>query len=220
MIGCRAQGAAEHGRGQANRPQARDQQAVLAADLHPPQGLIGRAEAAGAEGPVDVGERVGKANAGVFLGQQVRGVAAVTLPAVGRPALAPATDHITVLALVADTAPGDMIDHHPVARLEPLAARPHLDDLPARLVAGDHPLVALRALCPDVRDRWPGCRCRKWTMPSSAPEPGRGQARGSEYSLNSTVLLPGKINARHGRRRCAHDAMLMTWFIRSGFKEE
>src|SRR5208337_797370 len=104
------------------------------------------AEAAGAEGAVDVGKRIGKANAGVLLGQQVRRVAAVTLPAVGRPAAAPTTDHITVVALVADPAPGDVVDHHSVTGPELLAARPHLDDLPARLVTRDHALVALGAL--------------------------------------------------------------------------
>ena len=53
--------------------------------LHPPQRLVGRAEAAGAEGTVDEGERVGQADAGGLLGQQVRGVPAVALPAVSGP---------------------------------------------------------------------------------------------------------------------------------------
>ncbi len=73
-------------------------------------------------------------------------MAAVTLAAVGRPAAAPATDHITVAALVADPAPGDVVDYHPVTGPELLAAWPQLDDLPARLVTRDHTLVALGAL--------------------------------------------------------------------------
>ncbi len=59
---------------------------------------------------------------------------------------APATDHITVPALVADPAAGDVVNHHPVAGPELLAAWTDLDDLSARLVSRDHSLVALGAL--------------------------------------------------------------------------
>lgn len=158
------QGAAQHGGGQANRPQAGDQYSVGPADLHPAERLVSGAEAAGAERPVDIGKRIGQEDAGVFLGQHIFRMAAVALPAVGGPEVAPAADHIAVLAFVTDAAAGDVVDHHPVARLESLAARPDLFDPAARLVACDHALVALRAFSqvlpvngPDIAPADGGC---------------------------------------------------------------
>ncbi len=71
--------------------------------------------------------------------------------------IAPATDHITMLALVANSASGDVVDHNPVAGPKSLAARSNLDDLPAGFVTRDHALITFGALaqvlavdCPDV----------------------------------------------------------------------
>ena len=74
----------QHRRGQADRSEAGDQQAVAARDVEPQQRLVGGAEPARDERPVDVRQRVGQRQAGGLLGQQVVGVPAVALPAVRR----------------------------------------------------------------------------------------------------------------------------------------
>jgi hypothetical protein len=117
---------------------------VLPGQLQPQQPLIGGAEAAGDQRSVDVAERLGQQDASRFFGQEVVGVAAVTLPAVRRPVRRGTADHVAVPALLTHPAAGDVIAHHAVTDAEPLAALPDSNDLPVRLVPGDHPLVRLR----------------------------------------------------------------------------
>ena len=103
--------------------------------------LIDGAEAAGHLRAIGVGEFLGEIDEVLLLGEQVIGHAAVALPAVGAPILfAGAGDHVAAAAIVADPAAGDVIDDDAVAHAEAPAARAGLDDLPARLVAGDHAL--------------------------------------------------------------------------------
>src|SRR5690606_35597399 len=64
-------------------------------------------------------------------------VPAVALPAVRGAVRAVATDHVSVPAILANAAAVDVIDDHAIARLKPFAPRPHLHDLPARLMPGD-----------------------------------------------------------------------------------
>ena len=85
-----------------------------------------------------------------------------------------------------------MIDDHAVARPEAAAARAGVDDLAARLVAGDHALVALRALCPDARGRCSECPSRRWSRPSSRSSTSPWPGAGTGTVRISTVELPGR----------------------------
>ena len=194
----RPQRLAQHRRRQAHRPQARDQQPVLPVDLDARQRLPGRAEAAGDQRAVHIGQVVRQGDAGVLLGQQVRGVAAVALPAVGGAVLAVAGDHVAGLAVLADAAAADVVQHDAVAGLELLAARADLDDLPARLMPGDDAPVGLVAHAQVLAVDGADVAAADGDWPSSAPGPARGPASGSGCSRNSTVLLPGSTTPAHG----------------------
>ena len=76
-------GLGQHQRRQAHRPQARHQDAIVAADADLLDGLVDRAEAAGHLGPVLVGQLVGQLDEVLLLRQDIGGHAAVALPAVG-----------------------------------------------------------------------------------------------------------------------------------------
>ena len=73
-------------------------------------------------------------------------MAAITLPAIGGAILRRAGDHVAFATVVAHTAAADVVEDHAVAFLEAFAAGTQLHDLPARLVAGDHTLVAFGAV--------------------------------------------------------------------------
>ena len=147
MIFSRAELAAERAGGQAHRAQAGDQHGVIAVDADLFQALVDGAEAAGHLRAIGVGELVGQGDQVLLFGHHVLGHAAVALPAVGAAILlAGAGDHVAAPAIVAHAAAGDVIDNHAVAGLEAAAARARGDDLAARLVPGDHALVAFGAL--------------------------------------------------------------------------
>jgi hypothetical protein len=142
-----AQLAAERAGGQAHRTEAGDQHRVVAADADLLQAFVDRAEAAGHLRAIGVGQLGGEMDQVLLLGEQVFRHAAVALPAVGAAVLfAGAGDHVAAAAIVAHPAAGDVIHDHAVAHAEAAAARARLDDLPARLVAGHHALVAFRTL--------------------------------------------------------------------------
>ena len=110
------------------------------------QAFVDGAEAAGHLRAIGVGEFGGQMDQVLLLGEEVFGHAAVALPAVGAAVLlAGAGDHVAAAAIVAHAAAGDVIDDDAVAHAEAAAAGARLDDLAARLVAGDHALVAFRA---------------------------------------------------------------------------
>ena len=132
---------------QPDRAKAGHQHVVIAADSDLLQPLIDGAEAAGYLRTIGVGKLVGQGDQVLLFGQQEIGHAAVALPPVGAAIfLARARNHVAATAVVADSAPRDVINNHPVAFAETTAARTGLDDLPGGLVAGDDALVALRTL--------------------------------------------------------------------------
>lgn len=66
--------------------------------------------------------------------------------AVGLAKLAMTGDHVSGLAIFAQTAPGNMVKNHPVTDLEFPAVRPDFEDLAARLMASDRSgLISLGA---------------------------------------------------------------------------
>src|SRR5690606_13183670 len=133
-----AEGAREHGGGEPDGAEAGDEHDVVAADADLLQALVDGAEAAGDLRAVGVREGVGQQDQVFLFGEEVVGHAAVALPAVGpAPPLARAAYHVAAPTVVAEAAAGDVVDDHPVALLEAPAPRPGLDDLAARLVAGD-----------------------------------------------------------------------------------
>ena len=113
-------GPGQHQRRQTHRPQARHQDAIVAADADLLDGLIDRAESAGHLGPVLVGQLVRQFDEVFLLRQDIGRHAAVSLPAVCLAELALAGDIIASPAVVTDAAARDMIYDHPVAFLEAL----------------------------------------------------------------------------------------------------
>src|SRR5947207_892462 len=119
---------------------------MIAVDSHLLECFIHRAEAARDLRAINIGERVGKTDQVLLFGKQVLGHTAVALPSIGSAILwAGAGDHVPAAAVIAHPASRDVIHDHPVAHLEPAAARAGRDDLSRRLVSGDHALVAFRA---------------------------------------------------------------------------
>jgi len=137
-----AERAAEHRGREPDGSQARNQEPIVAADLHACDGFPRRAEAARDERTVDVREFVRERNAGRLFGEHVRCVTAVALPAVRRTKLARARNHVAGLAILADAAAADVIDNDPMADSELLAAGTRLDDPAARFVTRND--VAIR----------------------------------------------------------------------------
>ena len=194
----------EHRRGQPDRPETGHQQGVPAGDVEPQQRLVGRAEAAGDQRPVDVRQGVGQRQAGASPrragSRRGRRRAASRRPlgdAVG------AADQVAAAALLADPAAGDVVDHHPVAHGEPPAARADRDDLAARLVPGDDALVGLRPVAevlavdrPDVAaaDR------RRLHRQQHLAGPGLGHR---QRSRARRVLSPGSRTPCIGRGHVA-----------------
>src|SRR5215471_9143279 len=133
----------------------------------------------------------------LLFGQHEFRHAAIALPAVGAPVLlAGAGDHVAAPAVLADAAAGNVIHDHALALAEPPAAGTGLDNLPARLVARDHALVALRTLAemlvidtPDIR---PANRRRLHAQQHFAVA---GRGHGNFLQLDGAVA--GQVRASH-----------------------
>ena len=143
----RAEFAAKCAGGQTNGSEPGDEHGVIAVDADLLQALVDGAEAARHLRAIGVAEFRGQMDQVLLFGQQIVGHAAIALPAVSAAVtFAGAGDHVAAPAIVAHAAAGDVVDNHAIAHLEAAAALAGRDDLPARLVAGNHSLVALGAL--------------------------------------------------------------------------
>jgi hypothetical protein len=199
----RAECAGQQRRSDADRPEAGDQHAVTAGDVHSPAGRVGGAEAAGDHGAVEEGERLGERHQRALLGQQVRRVAAVALPAICRSALARARDHPAGAAVGAQPAAGDVIDHDPVTGHE--AGRPRADGLhlATRLVAGDDTAVGLGSLALVGRPV-DGPQVAAADARCAHPDQDLAVARLRHVELpNLELAIPGQDDARHGPHAAA-----------------
>src|SRR5262249_16346261 len=106
-----AQFTAERSRGQADRAETGDQHRVVPSNPDLLQPFVHRAESTGHLRAIGIREFAGQVDQVFLLGQEVFGHAAIALPAVGAAVtLAGAGDHIAAPAIVADAAPGDVID--------------------------------------------------------------------------------------------------------------
>ena len=178
--------------------------AVGAGHLETSQRLPGGAEAAGDERSVDEAQPVGQRQAAALLRQQVVGVAAVALPAVGLTARVGAPDLVAGAALLAlrrsrrcgrpRRGPRATRRDSPARRRRPLrrarARRPR---------RGRPPLRARGA-----RGRWPGCRCRRSRRRAWPAAPARARVgHGHGDVLDRAVAREHDathVSARSGRR--------------------
>ena len=141
-----AEDAGELGGGETDGTEARDEETVATGDVHAREAFPGGPEAAGHEGPVDKGERLGERDAVLLFGEDVRGVAAVTLPAVGFAMGGTlAGDLVAVHAVGAAAAAGDVVEDDTIAEPAFAAAWTDFDDASTGLVARDDVLVGFGA---------------------------------------------------------------------------